>query len=339
MSVRLQPIILCGGQGCRLWPISTSKIPKQFISLGTKGTLLEETLRRVSLVIAECKKKGYDTYDPLLIMHVSHTLPPELSKYQPNVVYEQYANDTAVAVARACVEVKNRHDDCECANVIMLVLPSDHYIENVDAFVYDIVDGITAVKDDSIVLYGIEPTSPETKYGYIIPSVTGIWFREKPDAITALELIKQKALWNSGIFAANVDLVFDCLRDSPHNIMDWLIHPKDGKAASFDVAVLQEHPKIHAHYCLRWRWSDVGTWESFTAIPEVKDEMTLARDSSTIIMSNCNNVNVLKRSPGNIVVIGCDDLLVVTSGSDLLIMPNKGDFNNQLKEIATRLGK
>jgi len=332
-AIKLQPVILCGGQGSRLWPISTPKIPKQFIKIGNKGTLLEETLRRINLVMKNCEKKGYVTYDPLLIMHKDHKLPCELTEHESNIVYENYANDTAVAVARASLEIKKRHDTQE---IIMLVLPADHYIENVEAFVYDIVEGILKVEQNNIVLYGIEPTAPETKYGYIIPSLNGVWFREKPDAETALELIKQKALWNSGIFASYVDTTLSCLRNSPYNILDWIINPREGKAPSFDVAVLQEHPIIYAHYCLRWRWSDVGTWESFTSIPEVKDEM---EQSSTIIMKDCKNVNVLNRSPGNVVIIGCDNLLVVTSGSDVLIMPNTGDFNNQLKEIATRISK
>ena len=333
-TIKLQPVILCGGQGGRLWPLSNPSLPKQFIKIGDKGTLLEQTIQRILSVMRTCQIKGYETCDPILIMHKDHKLPPELIVHNPNIVYELYANDTAVAVARASLEIKKRHNN---EAIVMLVLPADHYIENVEAFVYDIVEGILKVDQNNIVLYGIKPTAPDTKYGYIIPSLTGVWFKEKPDVGTALELIKQQALWNSGIFASYVDTTLSCLRISPYNILDWVINPREGKAPSFDVAVLQEHPIIYAHSCLKWRWSDVGTWESFIAIPEVKAEMT---EASTIILKDCKNVNVLNRSPGgNVVIIGCDDLLVVTSGSDLLIMPNTGDFNNQLKEIATRIAK
>lgn len=218
----------------------------------------------------------------------------------------------------------------------MLVLPADHYIYNVDAFVNDIIDGITNVTQDNIVLYGIDPTSPETKYGYIIPSIDGVKFREKPNVSLALELLNQGALWNSGLFAANTDLVLKCLQNSNYNIMDWIQKPKEGKAPSFDVAVLQEYHNIYAHHCSGWRWSDVGTWDAFTEIPEIKEEM---KEGSNVVMSGCNNIDILKRSPGNIVIIGCNDLLVVTNGPDTLIMPNKGDYNNQLKDIATRINK
>lgn len=328
MSI-IQPVVLMGGNGTRLYPISTAKIPKQFISLGGKGTLSDETLRRVNLVMDECSKKNYRVSDPLFIMNKEHKLPANLSMYEHNVIYEEYANDTAVAVARVSIEIKKRYGD---ANVIMVVLPADHYIQNVKAFVRDISIGINRVNDSNIVLYGIDPISPETKYGYIIPSSEGVKFKEKPDIITAVELIQAKALWNSGIFAANTNTVLESLQKA--NILDWIINPRPGKAPSFDVAVLQEHKSIYALHCTGWDWSDVGTWESFTNIPEIKEEM---EKSENVTLKDCSNVEVLNRGNGNIVVIGCKDILVVSGGPNILIMPNKGDFNNHLKEIATRL--
>lgn len=329
---KIQPIICCGGSGSRLWCLSTPKIPKHLISLGSKGTLLQETIRRISVIMDGCRDQQYEVYEPLLIMHQDHKLPPELSQHESNIVYEQYANDTAVAVAKAALAVKQRHIE----DTIMIVFPADHYIYNTEAFTQDIVEGITKVTNTNIVLYGIEPTSPETKYGYIIPSLNGVRFREKPDANTALELIKQKALWNSGIFAANTSTVLASLECSSHNIMDWITNPRSGKAPSFDVAVLQEHSNIHAHYCQQWRWSDVGTWDAFIEIPEIKAEMETA---TNVITQDCSHVDVLNRGSGNIVIIGCKNLMVVYSGSDILIMPNTGDFNSQLKEIATNICK
>jgi mannose-1-phosphate guanylyltransferase len=337
LSNKVRPVILCGGSGTRLWPISTPKIPKQFISLGEKGTLLEETIRRINLVMHQCQKEGYQTYDPLLVMHRDHTLPSELSMHESNIVYEDYANDTAVAVAKAVLEIKHRHGE---DNVIMVVLPADHYIENIDAFVCDITQGIRNVSDDNIVLYGIDPISPETKYGYIIPSletrVNGAFnvlgFREKPNRDVAIELIKQNALWNSGIFTSTVNLVDKCLNGSRYNIMDWIRNPREGKAASFDVAVLQEYSKIYAQHCLNWKWSDVGSFVSFTAIPEVQSEI-----NNSVITADCSNISVLNRNNNNIVVIGCHDLFIVVNGHDLLIMSSKDDHDNRLKEIATRI--
>lgn len=331
---RIQPIICCGGQGSRLYPLSTGEIPKQFISLGDRGTLLEETLRRVDIVMKKCAAMNYIVHEPLLIMNCHHKLPIELSKYQDNVLYEEFANDTAVAIARACLEIKKKFQD---ESVIMLVLPADHYIYNDGAFIQDITSGITHVNDNNIVLYGIVPTAPETKYGYIIPqscTYDKVTFREKPNMTTALELIDQHALWNSGIFSANTDSILNYLQSSPYDIMDYIINPRDGKAPSFDIAVLQEHNNIYTQHCHGWKWSDIGTWDAFMDVPEIKEEM---RHSNNITKVRCDNVNVLKRSDGNIVIIGCHNLLVVSNGPDILIMSNNGDYNNDLKEVATRI--
>jgi len=280
----------------------------------------------------QCRTFDYETYDPLLIMHHSHQLPPELESHNPNIVYEPYANDTGVAVAKAAFEIKTRHPD---DNIIMVVLPADHYIENVEAFANDITTGIRNVNDQNIVLFGIDPTYPSSAYGYIIPADDGIHFKEKPNKELAIDLIAQKALWNSGIFAATVDVVLAAIHNSSHNIIDWIKNPRDGKAASFDVAVLQEHAYIRSQHCELWGWSDVGSFNSFMAIPEIKEEIGI---SSAIITTNCDNVDVLNRGEGKIVIIGCNNLLIVRNGNNFLIMPNTDDYSTQLKEIATRIG-
>lgn len=327
--LKIQPVILSGGNGLRLYPLSTAKIPKQLITIGDQGTLLEITTKRIIRLLKECKRNGYETLDPFFIMHRDHQLPLSLHNYKENVLYEDFANDTAVAILRGCLSLKEKINE----NVILLVLPSDHYIDNVDTFIYDIAEGIKQVNEDNIVLYGVEPTAPETKYGYIIPTSNGIKFQEKPDSITAFELIKQGSMWNSGLFTATLNTIHKLLYDNKYNIIDWIHNPRQGKAVSFDVAVLQNYDKLYVHRTLIWTWKDIGTFDSFTSIPEVKAEM---KDSSTII-KECNNVNVLNRSPGNIVVIGCSDLFVVRNGNDLLVMSSKGDYNNQLKEIAGKL--
>lgn len=315
MIPTIQPIILCGGSGTRLWPLSDIKTPKQFIQIGDKGNLLELTLDRVRLILEKCKQRGIKCKDPILIMHKDHQMYHNGNR----ILYEEYMNDTGVAIARAC-NVVDDHD-------IMLVLPSDHYIENVDIFISDIVEGIFNVTDDNIVLYGISATSPETKYGYILPEIK-VRFFEKPYEEMAKNLLEKGALWNSGIFASKRDTVYKNLGD----LIDWVRTPREGKAPSFDIAVLQKYEKIYAHKCADWGWSDVGTWQSFTAIPEIKHLI-----NKNVIYDKCKNNKVLNYSNHNIVMIGCSDLLVVTNGNNILIMPSNKDHNNNLKEIASRM--
>lgn len=332
-GIKIQPVILCGGSGTRLWPLSTIKIPKQFISIGTKGTLLEETIERVAIVMDKCRKLNFSVCEPLLIMHKSHNLPIILERHKNNIIYEEYANDTSVAIMRAIMEIENRYPN---EKIILLSLHSDHYIEQTDSFVNDIVEGITHVTNDNIVLYGIEPLAPETKYGYIIPDFNRITFKEKPDKETAMMLITRGAYWNSGIFASTTETIHNCLKISPYNINDWINNPREGKAASFDVAVLQQYGKIYAQLGKNWGWSDVGTWDSFISISETKKELS---DSLNSITSNCNNVKVINRGNGYIVALGCENLLIVMNGDNVLVISTTKDYNNNLKEIATNLGK
>jgi len=332
---KIQPVIMAGGSGVRLWPVSTVDTPKQLISLGDKGTLLEETVKRILMITEKCEEMNYSIYPPLFVMHESHKLPDILSIYEDNVIYEGYANDTAVAIAKAAIEINNRYGD---EKIIILAMPADHYIYNVDVFVKDIVDGISHVTYNNIVLYGITPSAPETKYGYIIPG-DNITFKEKPTVDVAIELLNKNALWNSGIFAANTDVILDCIYKSPYNIINWINIPRAGKAPSFDVAVLQEYSNIYAHHCTGWRWSDIGTWDSFIDTPEIKHEMEKQKG---VVMVNCSDINVLKRpknSPGKIVIIGCSDLFIVSNSDNILIMSNNSmkhtDYNSILKELLT----
>lgn len=325
------PVILCGGSGTRLWPISTPKIPKQLISLGNKGTLLEQTLKRVDLISDKCNKYGIKSLDPILIMHKDHNLPKDFYKKDIKIIYEEYANDTAVAVARLAKYIKDNYNDT--TDIIITVLPADHYIYNTDQFIKDIFEGILSVNFNNIVLYGLDPTSPETKYGYILPT-NPIKFIEKPEINVAIELLNNNALWNSGIFSAYNNLIYQLLEINKYNIFNWIDNPREGKAPSFDIAILQEHNEIYAKHCNGWQWSDVGTWESFTQIPEIKMEIN---NNISNIMKHCDNTQIINRTNKNIVAIGCSNLLVVNTDSDILILSTEKDYNNDLKQIASSI--
>lgn len=328
--ITIQPVILCGGSGTRLWPISTAEIPKQFISLGN-GTLLEETIRRVDLILNKCKDMGYGISDPLLIMNRKHTLPSNLSKYESNIVYETHSNDTAVAITRSVLEIKSLYGT---RPTYILVMPADHYMHNVDAFVNNVCDGISHVTQKNIVLYGIDPTGPETKYGYIIPSDTGIKFKEKPNMEIALDLIQHGAMWNSGMFISNLNTIYDIVTTSPYDIMSWIEHPKSGKGPSFDVAVLQEYKDLYACHCTSWAWSDVGTWKEFIEIPEIINEIHQSQGTDVI---HCTNVKVINRSKSHIIIIGCDSLLISSIGDNILIMSTTNNYDTLLKDAVNKI--
>lgn len=336
MIGKIQPVILCGGGGSRLYPISNPKTPKQFVSLGELGTLLEQTLDRINKISNLCRDNNFIVYDPLLIMHNTHKENLERLNiiFHYDIIYEEYANDTAVAVANVCCYISKKYND---DNIIIVVFPADHYIYEINNFIGDITDGIKSVTDDNIVLFGLEPTQPTTKYGYILKSDDkSVKFIEKPNIVLASNLIQQNALWNSGIFAANNKLILKCLTESEYNIMDYVSNPKEGKMSSFDIVVLQQYNNIIVHECTGWKWSDVGTWDSFLEIPEIKNELT---SNQSVITNECVNTQVLNRGNGNTVLIGCKNIIVIRNGDDILIMSNDEDYNNQLKNIALKISQ
>lgn len=330
MTVFVKPIILCGGNGTRLWPLSTSQIPKQFIEIDNKlNTLLDYTLDRTLKIMSMLQIQGFNSHVPLLVTNKYHQIPK--LNFEVEYLFEEYANDTAVAVARVCEKVKNGADE----KTILLFLPSDHYVDNIENFVNDVVSGIKKVKNDNIILYGLKPSGVETKYGHIIDNLGIVKFYEKPDYSTAKKLVESGALWNSGIFASTLNNLLNSLNQSKYDIFDWIINPRDGKAPSFDVAVLQQHSNIITQHSKGWGWSDVGTWESFINIPFIKSEM---ENDNNVILSETSLVNVLNRKNlGKIIIIGCKDLLVVRNHDDILIMNTTMENTNKLKNIVSSL--
>lgn len=299
--------ILCGGSGTRLWPLSNKDIPKQFVDIGDGTCLLEATLLRLENIAVG---------PPTLVMHKDHNFA-----YSGPIIKEKYANDTAVAVANAIQDLPS--------DTVILVVPSDHYIGNTNNFIRDIKEGLNQVTENNIVLFGLAPTSPETKYGYIIPG-SPISFKEKPNEDTAKSLIEKGAMWNSGIFAAKVGYVDKMLKEA--NIYDWLAFPREGKAPSFDVAVLQKCNNLTLIECKDWQWSDVGTWDSFLQIEEIQSHL-----SKNHIQKSCSNVDILNRGEGKVVCIGCENLRVVVVGNDILVINKNNNYDNILKEVASNL--
>jgi mannose-1-phosphate guanylyltransferase len=328
MEDSIQPVILCGGFGTRLWPLSTPNIPKQFISLGTKGTFLDQTLQRIS-AINICKES-------LLIMHEDHKVVEKTDNInKDNIIYEKYSNDTAVAVARVVDHLNSSETNDE---TLLLFLPADHYIGNTNNFINDILEGSQHIDNDNIVLFGLNPTNVETKYGYILSTENKLLFREKPDYDTAKKLIDQGAMWNSGIFLTKLKTLNKLFSNCKYDIQDWIINERSGKAPSFDVAILQEHDKLYCQPCDNWNWDDIGTWNSFLQLPDIKQELLCNKISQCL---DCNNVSILNRTEMPVLAIGCDNISIINTPSGLLILSNKKEncdsHNNILKNFSTKL--
>lgn len=232
-------IILAGGFGKRLAPLSTREKPKQFHDLTASGkTLIQQTLARA---------EQFSALENIHIIgnkiHQQHFVE-QSPKHLANLILEPVAKNTAASIFLAA---QNNPTS------MLVIMPADHYIEG--DFAADIARAIKIAKTGRIVTFGIQPTAPNVNYGYIVTHL----FTEKPARARAEKLIAQNARWNSGIFVARADVILADFRK---------FHPEFFKMPfsalpelPFDIAIME---KTSRHVCLaaNFAWDDLGTWES-----------------------------------------------------------------------------
>jgi mannose-1-phosphate guanylyltransferase/mannose-6-phosphate isomerase len=282
--MKIRPVILSGGSGTRLWPLSRAAYPKQLMPLVGRESLLQETARRVAdATLFE---------PPLLICNEEHRfLVAEqlraLGMQAEAIVLEPVARNTAPAVAAAAAMAE--------PDSLLLVLPSDHYIRNAEAFRAAVRQAAAAAEAGSLVTFGIAPGAPETGYGYIrrggaLEAAPGCYrvaaFVEKPDAATAARyLAAGDYLWNGGMFLFRADrFLAELARFEPamrsavekavagaRRDLDFMRLDKDSFAAapakSIDYAVM-ERTQAAAVVPVDMGWTDVGSWAALWEVAE-----------------------------------------------------------------------
>lgn len=249
------PVILSGGCGSRLWPVSRKSRPKQFLDLGLGTSLFRNTLDRVSPVeidtdflplgvekSAECENDQCSLFDarPIVVSNTEYKylIAEELllAGCRADVLLEPVGRNSCPAIAVACLQAVERNPDA-----IVLVMPSDHDIPDASAFKGFITEGMEAAEAGRIVLFGLTATSPHTGYGYIECDRSGSVpyrvssFIEKPDSNLATRLLAEGRLWNTGYFLMRADV---CLNEIRLHAPDVL----EGAASSIASAV--EHPPV-----------------------------------------------------------------------------------------------
>jgi mannose-1-phosphate guanylyltransferase len=319
------PVILSGGSGTRLWPMSRAERPKQFLPLTGDRTMMQLTLDRVSSGFA----------DPIIVANAAHVglIETQLEGRAATVILEPAARNTAPAIALAALAA-NPGD-------ALLVMPSDHAIADVPAFMAAI-DAVAPLVDRGwLATFGITPDAPETGYGYIrigeeeAPGVHRVdRFVEKPNRATAEAMLAQGGyVWNGGIFlfradaylralAAHSPTMLDAVRTAfeAATRMDGHILPDaDSFAASpsdsIDYAVMEKADRV-AVVPVSMGWSDIGSWDALHALRHVEGDAH-AGDVLAIDTENC-----LLHSDGlKIAAVGVKDLIVVASGDTVMIVP------------------
>ncbi len=261
--MKIVNVILSGGVGSRLWPLSRKSNPKQFLKLFAGKSLFELTAERNSALVDEIMVVGNEEH-----IDWSKDLLKDLDLLKSYVVETQPRN-TAAAIAFAALAL-NPED-------VMIVTPSDHLIENKEEYETAISKAIELAKKDFVVTFGVVPTKPETGYGYIEYSKEDvISFREKPNQVTAQDFIdKGNFLWNSGMFCFRAGVLLAELKAYQPSVYatssEAWSHAKEGildyelsasiPSISIDYAVMERSNKIKVVPAC-FRWNDLGSFES-----------------------------------------------------------------------------
>lgn len=343
-------VILAGGVGTRLWPMSREKMPKQFIDvLGTGQTLLQATYERFAQFVDE---------DNILI--VTNEKYRSLVKEQipciddANVLVEPMRRNTVPAVTWAALEVKRR-----CHDGRIIVSPSDQNISGTEAFGEDVLRGLNYVGDNDMLLtMGAKPSSPETSYGYIqmsslvngTPDIYKVQsFTEKPaDEFAKIFFESGEFLWNTGLFLWNADTFLRAVvsvNDDMKTIVGSVVQGfRNGENVSelllelfakcpnmtLEQSVLEKSDNVDVMLC-HFGWADLGTWASVhDALPQ-SDMGNVVIDSKSLLY-DCKNC-LIKLPDGHVAVVqGLEDYVIVEDGN-VLVICKKNDQKNIRKFV------
>ena len=326
----ITPVIMCGGAGSRLWPLSRNSYPKQFLRLLGEHSMFQDTLLRLDGL------EGLE--NPIVIVNEDHRflVAQQLQEIdrKAQIILEPKGRNTAPAVALAALLDSNDKSH-------MLVLAADHQINNIKAFHEAINTASLEAQNGSIVTFGITPSNPATGYGYIktaTQKVENVFetdsFVEKPDAVTATEYLKDgNYYWNSGMFLMSSDsylselkkyrpdILSVCIDSMVSKEIDFdFIRPNTAKfencpAESIDYAVMEKSDKVLL-VPLDAGWSDVGAWSELWEISD-KDSNGNAF-SGDVITENCKNT-LIKAQNRLVTAVGVENLIIVEDGDSILV--------------------
>lgn len=347
----LIPIVLAGGVGSRLWPVSRALLPKQFINFpGQRGSLFQETLRRVEGVA--------ELGNPVVVCNQEHRFLVaeqlrQMEKTGSTILLEPFGRNTAPAVALAALSALENDTDS-----ILLVLPADHVIQNPQVLQKIITQGIGLARSGKLVTFGIVPSSPETGYGYIEKgqpiagtSAAAVGrFVEKP-ALEAARVYVDSGdyLWNSGMFMFSATRYLQELQRfapdiyaSCHAAFAALIRGKDYqhipepefsscRADSIDYAVM-EHTSDAVVLPLDAGWNDLGAWDALWSVNSKDGDGNVS--SGDVLLEETQNSYVLAQSR-LVAGVGLQDTIIVET-ADAVLVAHK-DRVQSVKKIVAQL--
>lgn len=345
-------ILMAGGVGSRFWPVSTNEFPKQFHDmLGTGETLIQKTFSRLSkLIPAEnILILTNERYNDLVLTQL-----PEVKQEQ--VLLEPAMRNTAPCILYASLKIKKTNPDA-----VMVVAPSDHWIEDETAFINNLQQAFDfCQKENALMTLGIQPTFPNTGFGYIEfdntdenPIKKVNQFREKPDYETAKEFLKSgNFLWNAGIFIWSAKSIIEAFEEFQPQMNRLFMSGYDAYNSDLEKAFIEENyadsENISIDYAVmekadnvfvlpaNFDWNDLGTWGSlYEKLP--KDNQLNAVVNANVFLENASN-NIIRTDAKKLIIIdGLNDYIIVDREDVLLIYP-KGK-EQEIKRITALVTK
>ena len=366
----LQPVILSGGSGTRLWPLSREAYPKQFLPLTSEHTMLQETVRRLDGIDAEHPRQAIGLLDPIVVCNEAHRfLVAEqlrlLDRQPAAIILEPKGRNTAPALQLAALAATGDGKD-----PVLLVMLADHSIRNEPGFRQAAADAYALAQEGAVVTFGIVPGKPETGYGYIrqgerfpVEGVAGDAyvlqaFVEKPDAPTAEQYLSSgDYLWNSGIFMMKASVWMRLLERFRPDIAEASAKSfsggsRDGDFLRLDGDAFHACPSDSIDYAVMERlsgdaaqedtpalvlplnvgWSDVGAWSALWEVSE-QDESGNVLDGDAFVHNARDNLLVAQHRM--VAVVGVDDLIVVETPDAVLVAAK--DSSQDIKAVTQYL--
>ena len=345
----IAPVVLCGGSGTRLWPLSRKTLPKQFAPLIDSKSLLQLTLERLATINPAVCCVAAEEHRFLVQEAI------ETAGVHGRQILEPVARNTAAAMAIAALLSE--------PDVLMLFCPADHHIPETDLFADTIAQGVPAAMAGQIVTFGVKPTFPSTAYGYIrqgeplaaaatsAPNVHRVAaFVEKPDSQRAEQLLLQGShLWNAGIFLIQAKVLLDALECHAPDILascrlaasapvaDGAFVRIDATAfascrsQSIDYAVLEKCTNV-AVVPFHGGWSDVGSWNAVAALHEADEHGNRLSGQGFALGANNTYVHAPTRP---VVALGTQDLLIIDTPDAVLVA--QSSCAEQVKDVVSLL--